>query len=453
MLVYCGKFSTVRTKLTELSDKIGGTQWTSFAVAGLFLPLLFVFLPNHSYSQSSKLSVFLEHRWSSGRPSNSSDHYADSTDAPTSISHIVFGVAGSVNTWRTKKNYIEAWWKPNETRGFVWLERAPTDYLPWPSSSPPFRVSEDVGRFKEFDRHRMRHAIRMVRVIAETFSEDHKDVRWYVMTDDDTVIFIDNLVEVLSRYDHNKYFYIGHNSECVDSNFWNSYEMAFGGAGYALSYPLAKLLASNMDECIKRYPFLFGSDHMLQSCVADLGVPLTHERGFHQIDLTRDISGFLSSHPQQSICYDKENNWTFAVSWGYSAQIYQEIFYPCTLQRPIETFKSWRNKGIPPFMLNTRPLSNNACEAPHVLFFESIEQAKGAQIITNYIRKSQPTRQPCSSSGNHSANSMLKIRVSSPAMRLNVVGTRRECCDVLRGSGTNVTELKLRACMEDEVVA
>lgn len=127
----------------------------------------------------------------------------------------------------------------------------------------------------------MPHAIRMARVILETFREGDKDVRWYVMADDDTVLFLDNLVEVLSKYDHEKYFYIGHNSESVASNWAHSFQMAFGGAGYALSYPLAEILAKHLDDCIKRYPYLYGSDHILQSCIIDLGVTLTQEKGFH----------------------------------------------------------------------------------------------------------------------------------------------------------------------------
>ncbi|PHU29129.1 hypothetical protein BC332_01222 [Capsicum chinense] len=145
----------------------------------------------------------------------------------------------------------------------------------------------------------MPFAIRMVRVIEETFMLHHgPGVRWYVMADDDTVLMIDNLVNVLTKYDHTKYYYVGMNSECIVSNFGNSFQMAFGGAGYALSYPLAQAVAKNMDTCIKRYPYLYGSDHILQACIADLGVTLTLEKGFHQIDLHRDISGLLSAHPQ-----------------------------------------------------------------------------------------------------------------------------------------------------------
>ncbi|KAB1220083.1 hypothetical protein CJ030_MR3G005570 [Morella rubra] len=58
--------------------------------------------------------------------------------------------------------------------------------------------------------------------------------------------------------------------------------MAFGGAGFALSYPLVEALATKLDDCIERYMHVGLSDFMLHLCLADLGVSLTHEKGFHQ---------------------------------------------------------------------------------------------------------------------------------------------------------------------------
>lgn len=123
----------------------------------------------------------------------------------------------------------------------------------------------------------------MTRIISEAFDMETEGVRWYVLADDDTVLFVDNLVGVLGRYDHNKYYYVGMGSESHGSNMLHSFGMGFGGAGYALSFPLAKALVSNLDECLKMYPTLYGSDHIVQSCVADLGVSITQEKGFHQV--------------------------------------------------------------------------------------------------------------------------------------------------------------------------
>lgn len=37
------------------------------------------------------------------------------------------------------------------------------------------------------------------------------------------------------------------------------------------------------DRCMQRYPALYGSDDRMQACMAELGVPLTKEAGFHQV--------------------------------------------------------------------------------------------------------------------------------------------------------------------------
>ncbi|KAK9180445.1 hypothetical protein WN943_029654 [Citrus x changshan-huyou] len=92
---------------------------------------------------------------------------------------------------------------------------APTgELVPWPSSCPPFRVNEDITRLNVYlisvAQNRMYHSIlKAFRV------ENNKDVKWYVMADDDTLIFVDNLVELLGKYDHTKYYYIGTNSESI----------------------------------------------------------------------------------------------------------------------------------------------------------------------------------------------------------------------------------------------
>ncbi|CAK9164699.1 unnamed protein product [Ilex paraguariensis] len=401
---------------------------------------------------------------------------------------------GSVATWSYRKSYIETWWQPNVTQGYVFLDKAPTgDLLPWPSYSPPFRVSEDTSKFEVYSQHAAPSIIKIVRMILETFREEDEGVRWYVMADDDTVFVVDNLVEVLAKYNHTKYLYIGGHSECIKSNVDHSFEMAFGGGGYALSYPLAAALVTNLDGCIKRYPDYRISDRILQSCISDFGVSLTAEKGFHQIDLHGDISGLLSAHPhsplvslhhldvvdpifpsmnrhesikhlmeaakidhsrllQQAICYHKQNNWSFSTAWGYSSHIYEQIIPPSLLKRPLETFRPWiENTRRPHFMFNPRLLLNDPCKAPHVFFFESLVETAGNQLVTSYIRASQRDFPACSSGGNHSADRISKIQVFSPKTKPSEI-ERSECCDVVHVDGKDMAEVTYRACMKDEIV-
>ncbi|KAH8941399.1 hypothetical protein BDL97_14G036900 [Sphagnum fallax] len=96
--------------------------------------------------------------------------------------------------------------------------------------------------------------------------------------DDDTIMFIThNMVQVLFKYNHTQPFYVGYAgyaSKIHCQNIIFSYEMAFGGAGYAISHPFAKELAKIQDSCIQRYPHFFGGDDHIYACVAELGFPL-----------------------------------------------------------------------------------------------------------------------------------------------------------------------------------
>ncbi|KAI3450347.1 hypothetical protein Pfo_007012 [Paulownia fortunei] len=467
--VFAAKHDLMVKQRTCFPSRFSRNICKSLVISGVFLYIIYMFMSSHPCFQSSKpfSDMLRQHKWRR--------HRFSAISSPTNISHLFFGIAGASNTWSNKRWYVQAWWRPNVTRGLVFMDKCPVQHLPWPSTFPPFHISEDNSRYKDYNKHAMPFAIRMVH--------------------DDTVLLIDNLVDVLSKYDHRKYFYIGMKSECIVSNSINSFDMAFGGAGYALSYPLAKAVAENMDLCIKRYPTVFGSDHILQSCIADLGVSLTQEKGFHQIDFHRDISGFLSAHPQspflslhhldavdpifpsmnqiesvnhlmkaaaadqsrllqQSICYYKKNNWTFSVSWGYSVQIYEDIFPPSYLYRPLETFIPWRKGATPPYMFNTRVLSTDPCYAPHFFFFASVNENRLMNhIVTSYTRRSPRSLPACVSSGYHSADHISRIRVLSPSKNQGWQVSRRECCDVLQLVGMDSLAVKLRECTNDEILA
>lgn len=197
----------------------------------------------------------------------------------TNISHILFGIGASAKTWPKRSPYIEQWWVPNATRGFLWLDEEPKEKI----GSIPYRVSEDWTRFKYSS---SQSAVRIARIVLESFKLGLPNVRWFVMGDDDSVFFTDNLVSVLARYDHDQMYYIGGNSESVEQDVMHAYDMAFGGGGFAVSYPLAARLVNIFDGCLDRYYRFYGSDQRVWACISEVGVPLTQQDGFHQVRMT-----------------------------------------------------------------------------------------------------------------------------------------------------------------------
>lgn len=209
----------------------------------------------------------------------------------TELRHIAFGIGSSSDLWNHRKNYVRLWWRPAEMRGAVWLDRpltsAETDDRDLEKDSlPPVKISGDTSGFDYTHEEGRRSGIRISRIVSETLRLGLRDVRWFVMGDDDTYFVADNLVRVLGRYDHNQFYYIGSVSESHRQNIKFSYEMAYGGGGFAISYALAVALEKMQDKCIQRYPELYGSDDRIQACMAELGVPLTREVGFHQVSLS-----------------------------------------------------------------------------------------------------------------------------------------------------------------------
>lgn len=200
--------------------------------------------------------------------------------SPTTRRHILFAVASSSLSWPRRQSYLNLWYSPNTTRALAFLDSPPPNTT---TTSPPVVISGDASRFPYTFPGGLRSAIRVARVVKEAVDRNETDVRWFVFGDDDTVFFVENVVRVLAKYDHNRWYYLGSNSESYDQNEKYSFEMAFGGGGFAISYSLARVLARVLDSCLKRYGHLYGSDSRIYSCIAELGVGLTHEPGFHQV--------------------------------------------------------------------------------------------------------------------------------------------------------------------------
>ncbi|XP_078149476.1 uncharacterized protein LOC144544798 [Carex rostrata] len=314
-----------------------------------------------------------------------------SSFATTDLSHIEFGIGSSDEAWDRQRPYNELWWRPGEMHGYVWMDKEPPADSTWPHTCSPYRVStfnysSKAGSIFPATARIARTVVESYRaVMAEPVS---RDVRWFVIGDDGTVFFPENLVAMLNKYNHEDMYYIGSISESVEQTMQHSYSVAYGGAGFVVSRNIAAELAETMDGCLERSVSLYGGDERVQSCISELGVTLTIEPGFHQVDLQDDIYGLLAAHPvapllslnhlghvkpisphwatqveaakslvdvsrhdpsrilQQTICYEQglSTNWSVSVSWGYSVQVYPQEVSPKELAKPLMTFRTWRTQ-------------------------------------------------------------------------------------------------------------
>ena len=343
-----------------------------------------------------------------------------------SLNHLMFGIAGSSQLWERRKELVRLWWKPSQMRGHVWLEEqvSPEE---GDDSLPPIIVSEDSSRFRYTNPTGHPSGLRISRIAMESFRLSLPGVRWFILGDDDTIFNVDNLLAVLSKYDPSEMVYVGNPSESHSANSYFSHNMAFGGGGIAISYPLADALSRIHDDCIDRYPKLYGSDDRLHACITELGVPLSKEPGFHQWDIKGDAHGILSSHPiapfvsihhveavdplypglstldslklfteamdlsprsvlQRSICYDHTHKLTFSISLGYVVQVFPSVLLPRDLERAELTFSAWNGIRHPSeFDLDIKLPVSSLCKKP-ILFFLNEVGREGNATLGTYSR-------------------------------------------------------------------
>ncbi|KAG8371390.1 hypothetical protein BUALT_Bualt13G0082800 [Buddleja alternifolia] len=359
------------------------------------------------------------------------------------LNDIIFGIAASSKLWEKRKEYIKLWWRPGETRGVVWLDKPVVSTRD--EGLPDIRISGNTSDFKYTNRQGKRSALRISRVVSETLRLGMKDVKWFVMGDDDTVFIVENVVRVLSKYDHNQYYYVGSSSESHIQNLFFSYSMAYGGGGFAISYPLAKELEKMQDRCIQRYPGLYGSDDRIQACMAELGVPLTKEIGFHQYDVYGNLLGLLGAHPVTPL-----------VSLHH-LDVVDPIFPGMKrvegLRRLFESVEQDSASIIQQSICydTKRPVSKHPCQKPFLFYLKSVKyDEKRRQIIGVYSRykESYPyCRWKSDSPEKLDSIVVLKKPDSSRWKR----SPRRDCCRVLPSRKESVLYLWVGNCRQGEI--
>ncbi|CAI5505933.1 unnamed protein product [Closterium sp. Naga37s-1] len=351
----------------------------------------------------------------------------------TGVRHILFNIASSNASFSKRVRYLRAWWRSGNhadsassesdapLRGYVWMDdvaRFSKALRCGVGGTPPVRVSSSTAHLS-YRGVALRDYVRMARVVVDAYRLGEKNVRWYVMGDDDTFFSPHALAAFLQQYDHRALLYLGSTSETHMQNVDFTRTMAFGGAGFAVSAALARALSAGdgMDPCLERHAKLRGSDERVAACIGELGVSLTVAPGFHQCDLHHSLFGLLMSHPAQpllslhhfdtvdpilkpvgiknraqglatlaklirpdpvgfaqlAVCGDGAN-WTAAISWGFAIKIYPGERQLSELERAERTFESYRwNKHAHAFNFDTRRWEPDApayrpCALPFTLY-------------------------------------------------------------------------------------
>ncbi|CAM6056795.1 unnamed protein product [Sphagnum tenellum] len=415
------------------------------------------------------------------------------------LHNIVFGIAGASQLWEKRREFIKLWWRPEEMRGFVWLEKPVELGDGGGENLPSVLVSGNTDSFRYT--HPLGHpsGIRISRVVCESFRLHLPDVQWFVMGDDDTIFSTENLVRVLSKYDSREMYYIGSSSESHKQNVHFSHSMAYGGGGFAISYPLAEALTAMQDECLERYPQLFGSDDRLHACITELGVPLTREHGFHQFDVFGNAHGLLAAHPvtpfismhhleliepvfpgltaleglkqlmkamriepgnflQQSICYDHELGLSFSISLGYVVQVFPQIILPRTLTTVETSFTAWNHDNHDlEFSFDTRPVPISVCKQPFLFYMEEMHVVESnRQTVSTYKRYSKvdEAKKHAYCWFHHMAPQRLKqITVVADFVALQWYMVPRRQCAKLMGIKNMVLTIHVGTCKSGELIS
>ena len=186
-----------------------------------------------------------------------------------SIDDVAFGILTSERFLDTRLASQRRTWL-RDVRHVVFYSESVIAHLPTVALAPP--EGEELvggGAWKNFpaliDLHRR-----------------YPTKKWIFFCDDDTFIFLPNLLRSLSKYSPDRDYYVGlYWTPRIDME-WKEVQIAYasGGAGYAISRSLLARLAPTMPRCHANYTRWAG-DIRVGKCIADLNVRITPAVGFH----------------------------------------------------------------------------------------------------------------------------------------------------------------------------
>ncbi|KAJ5652145.1 hypothetical protein N7507_009571 [Penicillium longicatenatum] len=247
--------------------------------------------------------------------------------APVDASHLMFGVATTIDRLDDSLGAISRWAGGTKARVIALVE-----------SDASLNITQVMQHAKELDvtlqilendEEFLDRYYRLTRIIYELRDES---TQWAVIIDDDTFFpNMEGLVAQLATYDETKPYYIGAPTENMQQMASFTY-MGYGGAGVFLSMPLLQEIDAHFDEC---FEYKDHGDKRVSKCIYRYtSTKLTWDRHLFQLDLSPDGSGFYEAGRQLplSVHHWKSPDW-FPVNIVGMSQVADICGRDCQLQR------------------------------------------------------------------------------------------------------------------------
>lgn len=181
------------------------------------------------------------------------------------------------------------------------------------------------------------------------------DAKWFVFTEPDTYFDYHNLLTYLATFDETKDYYIGKHL------FINNIAFAYGGAGFALSAPAMRKIATHRRTRISEYE-TFTRDHWVGECALgkvaeDVKIPLHRAFPHFQSDSPATLDPTTEKIDRNVWCYpaityhhvspaEITELWDFEQQWYARHDIvlrHRDIFMHLVRPKLGPEVKSWDN--------------------------------------------------------------------------------------------------------------
>ncbi|KAJ6114771.1 hypothetical protein N7486_000549 [Penicillium sp. IBT 16267x] len=247
--------------------------------------------------------------------------------APVDASHLMFGVATTIDRLDDSLEAMSRWAGGTNTRVIALVESDASLNI---TQVMQHATELDVTlQILENDEEFLDRYYRLTRILFELRDES---TQWAVIIDDDTFFpNMEGLVAQLATYDETQPYYIGAPTENMQQMASFTY-MGYGGAGVFLSIPLLQEIDAHFDDC---FEYKDHGDKRVSKCIYRYtSTKLTWDRYLFQLDLSPDGSGFYEAGRQLplSVHHWKSSDW-FPVNIVGMSQVADICGHNCQLQR------------------------------------------------------------------------------------------------------------------------